>query len=106
MYKPFSTIILLSVIVFWPILMTKVAWDTASCEYPPKQTDRKCISAWFFHAVVFSAPIVWLSIGLFLIVRLRLVIFEERRLTPEYIRDLLIEYMRQRQDINGNLHED
>jgi len=103
--KTVSIVIFQLLIVFWPMLMTRVAWDTANCDFPPNAIDVKCRSAWFFHILVFLAPVIWLLVVLFLIVYLRIIIFEERRPNQEYLRELLVAYLNQRAQ-SQNLHQD
>jgi len=101
--KTISIVIFQLLIVIWPNLTTKVAWETTNCEFPPDKSDRKCCTAWFFHILVFLAPVIWLLVALFLIVHLRIVIFEERR--RERLHELLMAHLNQ-QAQSQDLHQD
>ncbi len=99
-----ATISLLAfLIIIWPILMARTAWETARCVLLTKNSCRFYI---IFQIIVFVAPVIWLSVTLFCVIKLKIVVFEENRRPAPIIPDLVRLLIEARNNRVGELHND
>jgi hypothetical protein len=99
-----ATIILFTfLIVIWPMLMAKVAWEVAKCVL---LSGNSCGFQIVFQCIVFVAPVIWLLIVLLCIIKLKIVVFEENRRPAPVIPDLVQLLIDARNARVGDLHDD